>query len=175
MYSLKRNSSSRWISYHLCTDTRKGNGIYNVGFRIVYVQTRGNKYFLFTYGDLLRLVETTQLELMKQVSFGDNGSSTIASGTLDPAFYTEAKKKISPERLSRDNAGVQQPSSLEGSLRGGNSFRKPRGGMPTMPTTINRKIEEMKREGSFDKMASGEREREMVRSASSGSLLAHSD
>jgi len=109
---------------------------------------------------------------MKQASFGGNGSSTIASGTLDPAFYTEAKKKISPERLSRDNAGVQQPSSLEGSLRGGNSFRKPRGGMPT---TINRKIEEMKREESLDKMASGEREREMVRSASSGSLLAHSD
>ena len=130
---------------------------------------------LVRHGDLLRLVETTQLELMKQVSFGDNGSSTIASGTLDPAFYTEAKKKISPERLSRDNAGVQQPSSLEGSLRGGNSFRKPRGGMPTMPTTINRKIEEMKRVESLDKMASGEREREMVRSASSGSLLAHSD
>ena len=127
---------------------------------------------LVRHGDLLRLVETTQLELMKQASFGGNGSSTIASGTLDPAFYTEAKKKISPERLSRDNAGVQQPSSLEGSLRGGNSFRKPRGGMPT---TINRKIEEMKREESLDKMASGEREREMVRSASSGSLLAHSD
>ena len=26
-------------------------------------------------------------------------------------------EEISPERLSRDNAGVQQPSSLEGSLR----------------------------------------------------------
>ena len=33
----------------------------------------------------------------------------------------------------------------------------------------------MKRVESLDKMASGEREREMVRSASSGSLLAHSD
>ena len=40
-----------------------------------------------------------------------------------------------------------------------------------MPTTINRKIEEM-RERSLDKWHP-EREREMVRSASSGSLLAH--
>ena len=69
---------------------------------------------LVRHGDLLRLVETTQLELMKQVSFGDNGSSTIASGTLDPAFYTEAKKKISPERLSRDNAVCNNQAHWKG-------------------------------------------------------------
>jgi serine/threonine protein kinase len=129
---------------------------------------------LVRHGDLLRLVETTQLEHMKEASFniGDNESNSSSSATLieSSSFYADAKKKISPEqRPSRDATG-----SLEGSLRGGNSFRKPRGGMPA---TLNRKLEEIKRDVSFDNIAgaSGGNARALVRNFSSGSLLAHSE
>ena len=141
---------------------------------------------LVRHGDLLRLVETTQLERMKEASFSDdadNGSSPLKnSNSSAPAitmessssFYNEAKKKISPERLSRDgtNPAQQPPGSLEGSLRGGNSFRKPRGGMPA---TLNRKLEEVRREASLDNLAAGGNARNLVRNFSSGSLLAHSE
>ena len=141
---------------------------------------------LVRHGDLLRLVETTQLERMKEASFSDdadNGSSPLKnSNSSAPAitmessssFYNEAKKKISPERLSRDgtNPAQQPPGSLEGSLRGGNSFRKPRGGMPA---TLNRKLEEVRREASLDNLAAGGNARALVRNFSSGSLLAHSE
>ena len=141
---------------------------------------------LVRHGDLLRLVETTQLERMKEASFSDdadNGSSPLKnSNSSAPAitmessssFYNEAKKKISPERLSRDgtNPAQQPPGSLEGSLRGGNSFRKPRGGMPA---TFNRKLEEVRREASLDNLAAGGNARNLVRNFSSGSLLAHSE
>ena len=141
---------------------------------------------LVRHGDLLRLVETTQLERMKEASFSDdadNGSSPLKnSNSSAPAitmessssFYNEAKKKISPERLSRDgtNPAQQPPGSLEGSLRGGNSFRKPRGGMPA---TFNRKLEEVRREASLDNLAAGGNARALVRNFSSGSLLAHSE
>ena len=142
---------------------------------------------LVRHGDLLRLVETTQLERMKEASFSDdadNGSSPLKnSNSSAPAitmessssFYNEAKKKISPERLSRDGtnpAQQQPPGSLEGSLRGGNSFRKPRGGMPA---TLNRKLEEVRREASLDNLAAGGNARALVRNFSSGSLLAHSE
>ena len=141
---------------------------------------------LVRHGDLLRLVETTQLERMKEASFSDdadNGSSPLKnSNSSAPAitmessssFYNEAKKKISPERLSRDgtNPAQQPPGSLEGSLRGGNSFRKRRGGMPA---TLNRKLEEVRREASLDNLAAGGNARNLVRNFSSGSLLAHSE
>ena len=141
---------------------------------------------LVRHGDLLRLVETTQLERMKEASFSDdadNGSSPLKnSNSSAPAitmessssFYNEAKKKISPERLSRDgtNPAQQPPGSLEGSLRGGNSFRKRRGGMPA---TLNRKLEEVRREASLDNLAAGGNARALVRNFSSGSLLAHSE
>ena len=141
---------------------------------------------LVRHGDLLRLVETTQLERMKEASFSDdadNGSSPLKnSNSSAPAitmessssFYNEAKKKISPERLSRDgtNPAQQPPGSLEGSLRGGNSFRKPRGGMPA---TLNRKLEEVRREASLDNLVAGGNARNLVRNFSSGSLLAHSE
>ena len=141
---------------------------------------------LVRHGDLLRLVETTQLERMKEASFSDdadNGSSPLKnSNSSAPAitmessssFYNEAKKKSSPERLSRDgtNPAQQPPGSLEGSLRGGNSFRKPRGGMPA---TLNRKLEEVRREASLDNLAAGGNARNLVRNFSSGSLLAHSE
>ena len=129
---------------------------------------------LVRHGDLLRLVETTQLERMKEASFSDdadNGSSPLKnSNSSAPAitmessssFYNEAKKKISPERLSRDgtNPAQQPPGSLEGSLRGGNSFRKPRGGMPA---TLNRKLEEVRREASLDNLAAGGNARNLNR------------
>ena len=142
---------------------------------------------LVRHGDLLRLVETTQLERMKEASFSDdadNGSSLHKNSnsinawatTMESSssFYNEAKKKISPERLSRDgtNPAQQPPGSLEGSLRGGNSFRKPRGGMPA---TLNRKLEEVRREASLDNLAAGGNARNLVRNFSSGSLLAHSE
>lgn len=140
---------------------------------------------LVRHGDLLRLVETTQLERMKEASFSDdadNGSSPHKNSnsgapaiTMESSsFYNEAKKKISPERLSRDgtNPAQQPPGSLEGSLRGGNSFRKPRGGMPA---TLNRKLEEVRREASLDNLAAGGNARALVRNFSSGSLLAHSE
>ena len=142
---------------------------------------------LVRHGDLLRLVETTQLERMKEASFSDdadNGSSLHKNSnsinawatTMESSssFYNEAKKKISPERLSRDgtNPAQQPPGSLEGSLRGGNSFRKPRGGMPA---TLNRKLEEVRREASLDNLAAGGNARALVRNFSSGSLLAHSE
>lgn len=140
---------------------------------------------LMRHGDLLRLVETTQLERMKEASFSDdadNGSSPHKNSnsgapaiTMESSsFYNEAKKKISPERLSRDgtNPAQQPPGSLEGSLRGGNSFRKPRGGMPA---TLNRKLEEVRREASLDNLAAGGNARALVRNFSSGSLLAHSE
>ena len=142
---------------------------------------------LVRHGDLLRLVETTQLERMKEASFSDdadngsslhkNSNSINASATTmesSSSFYNEAKKKISPERLSRDgtNPAQQPPGSLEGSLRGGNSFRKPRGGMPA---TLNRKLEEVRREASLDNLAAGGNARALVRNFSSGSLLAHSE
>ena len=142
---------------------------------------------LVRHGDLLRLVETMQLERMKEASFSDdadngsslhkNSNSINASATTmesSSSFYNEAKKKISPERLSRDgtNPAQQPPGSLEGSLRGGNSFRKPRGGMPA---TLNRKLEEVRREASLDNLAAGGNARNLVRNFSSGSLLAHSE
>ena len=142
---------------------------------------------LVRHGDLLRLVETMQLERMKEASFSDdadngsslhkNSNSINASATTmesSSSFYNEAKKKISPERLSRDgtNPAQQPPGSLEGSLRGGNSFRKPRGGMPA---TFNRKLEEVRREASLDNLAAGGNARNLVRNFSSGSLLAHSE
>ena len=142
---------------------------------------------LVRHGDLLRLVETMQLERMKEASFSDdadngsslhkNSNSINASATTmesSSSFYNEAKKKISPERLSRDgtNPAQQPPGSLEGSLRGGNSFRKPRGGMPA---TLNRKLEEVRREASLDNLAAGGNARALVRNFSSGSLLAHSE
>ena len=166
---------------------------------------------LVRHGDLLRLVETTQLERMKEASFSDdadNGSSPLKnSNSSAPAitmessssFYNEAKKKISPERLSRDgtNPAQQPPGSLEGSLRGGNSFRKPRGGMPATlnrkleevrreasldnlaaggnARNLNRKLEEVRREASLDNLAAGGNARNLVRNFSSGSLLAHSE
>ena len=166
---------------------------------------------LVRHGDLLRLVETTQLERMKEASFSDdadNGSSPLKnSNSSAPAitmessssFYNEAKKKISPERLSRDgtNPAQQPPGSLEGSLRGGNSFRKPRGGMPATfnrkleevrreasldnlaaggnARNLNRKLEEMRRVASLDNLAAGGNARALVRNFSSGSLLAHSE
>jgi len=141
---------------------------------------------LVRHGDLLRLVETTQLERMKEASFSDdadngssphkNSNSSASATTMESSssFYNEAKKKISPERLSRDgtNPAQQPPGSLEGSLRGGNSFRKPRGGMPA---TLNRKLEEVRREASLDNLAAGGNARALVRNFSSGSLLAHSE
>jgi len=141
---------------------------------------------LVRHGDLLRLVETTQLERMKEASFSDdadngssphkNSNSSASATTMESSssFYNEAKKKISPERLSRDgtNPAQQTPGSLEGSLRGGNSFRKPRGGMPA---TLNRKLEEVRREASLDNLAAGGNARALVRNFSSGSLLAHSE
>ncbi|CAL6351300.1 unnamed protein product [Bathycoccus prasinos] len=141
---------------------------------------------LVRHGDLLRLVETTQVERMKEASFSDdadngssphkNSNSSASATTMESSssFYNEAKKKISPERLSRDgtNPAQQPPGSLEGSLRGGNSFRKPRGGMPA---TLNRKLEEVRREASLDNLAAGGNARALVRNFSSGSLLAHSE
>jgi serine/threonine protein kinase len=141
---------------------------------------------LVRHGDLLRLVETTQVERMKEASFSDdddngssphkNSNSSASATTMESSssFYNEAKKKISPERLSRDgtNPAQQPPGSLEGSLRGGNSFRKPRGGMPA---TLNRKLEEVRREASLDNLVAGGNARALVRNFSSGSLLAHSE
>ena len=119
---------------------------------------------LIRHNDLLRLVETTQLEQLKEESFQDGNQFAIA---LSPAL---SKRSSSRENILLKNAG----GSRDGSLRGGNSYLQPRGGIPGIPGGVassmrNRKVEEVKTSSPSEALKA------MVRSASIGSLLGASD
>jgi len=115
---------------------------------------------LIRHSDLLRLVETTQLERMKEESFHGGMNHFNHDDNNHRSSPPEAKTKKKTNSSQDNMVRNASHNSLEGSLRGGNSF-KPRGHMPSV--VLNKKLEDVR--GKSEEAAA------MVRTASSGSLL----